>query len=159
MKKVKLTFKKGKTVIGKVSKNIPVTVQENEVVYGLEIESGIMTRIVPMNEIDNNHSYLYFITEKTFILPDAEDRKIFYFSLTLKDGREIDAYDFFVTDNPIILHISIMDEGMCWYLMNEDKDDNDYVDTDELERVAKKRFGFNEDDMTVDGFEEICFDW
>lgn len=63
MTKIKIQFKNDKKVIGRTSKKFPEVVQGNETVYGIEVESGTMSRVVKIDKLDNDHSHLYFITK------------------------------------------------------------------------------------------------
>ena len=63
MSKIKLLFKNNKKITGKTSKKYPKQLQTDETVYGIEVESGTMIRVVKIDKLDNNHSHLYFITK------------------------------------------------------------------------------------------------
>lgn len=67
----------------------------------------------------------------------------------------IDSYDFFAFDtrNLSVSQISIMEEGLCWYLMNEDTDDEEYIDLDILEEVTRKHFNLDEKVELMEYFE------
>ena len=147
MTKIKIQFKNDKKVIGRTSKKFPEVVQGNETVYGIEVESGTMSRVVKIDKLDNDHSHLYFITKKSVRLP--KDKEIYRFFLAL------DSYDFFAfeTRNLSVSQISIMEEGLCWYLMNEDTDDEEYVDLDILEEVTRKHFNLDEKVELMEYFE------
>lgn len=46
-----------------------------------------------------------------------------------------------------------MEEGLCWYLMNEDTDDEEYIDLDILEEVTRKHFNLDEKVELMEYFE------
>ena len=153
MTKIKMELKNYKKITGRTSRKYPKQLQTDETVYGIEVESGTMIRVVKIDKLDNNHSHLYFITKKSVRLP--KDKEIYRFFLALDDRMYIDSYDFFAFDtrNLSVSQISIMEEGLCWYLMNEDTDDDEYIDLDILEEVTRKHFNLDEKVELMEYFE------
>ena len=83
MSKIKLLFKNNKKITGKTSKKYPKQLQTDETVYGIEVESGTMIRVVKIDKLDNDHSHLYFITKKSVRLP--KDKEIYRFFISSGD--------------------------------------------------------------------------
>lgn len=51
MTKIKTQFKNDKKVIGRTSKKYPKQLQTDETVYGIEVESGTMIRVVKIDKL------------------------------------------------------------------------------------------------------------
>lgn len=153
MSKIKIEFKNGRKVIGRTSKQLPKTLQADETVYVIEIESDTMNRVVKIDKLDSRYQYLYFITKKSARLP--KDKEIFRFYLCYDDGMYFDTYETFAFDrqNMIVSQITLMDEGLCWLLMNKDTDDDEYIDSGLLEEVVRERFDLGNNVVLEEYFE------
>lgn len=153
MSRIKLQFKNDKKVIGRTSKQLPKTLQADETVYALEFESDVMNRVVKIDELDSRYQYLYFITKKSVRLP--KDKEIFRFYLCDDNGMYFDKYEVFAFDrqNMIVSQITLIDEGLCWLLMNKGTDDDEYIDSGLLEDVIRERFDLGNNVVLEEYFE------
>lgn len=159
MTKLKVEFSDMKKVTGRTSRTYPEAIQENEVVYGLEVELGNIIRVVKLDELDNQHPYLYFITKKSVRLP--KDKEIYRFYLAFDDRMYVDSYDVYVFDKQTlgVTQVTLLEEGLCWFLMHDDTADDDYIDEYVLNEMIKEHFEFGEDVEFLEYFETEELVW
>ena len=142
---LKIEFKNKKEVIGRTFKKFPKVLKADETVYGLEVKSGILTRVVKIEEFESQYQYLYFVTKKSSRLP--KDKEIFGLFLAFEGDDYFDEYEIYVFDREYerVGHIYFNMEGICWYLLRDDAaDDEDYIiDEPVFDEVIAGYFGFD----------------
>ena len=144
MRIVKIEFKYKKEVLGRTFKKCPKVRKADEMVYGLEVKSGILSRVVQIEEFKSQYQYLYFATKKSSRLP--KDKEIFRLFLAFEGDDYFDEYEIYVFNKEYerVGHIYFNMEGICRYLMREDADDEEgYIDEPLFDEVIAGYFGFD----------------